>query len=290
MKIVPFLLLSMMTASGLELKDGDRVALIGNTFIEREMRDGWIESMLTASMPEKGITYRNLGWSGDTVFGDARSYFGPPSEGLDRLDAHLVEVKPTVIVACYGAVAAFEGEAGLAKFIAGYGLWIDRVRKSSGGARMVLMSPPACETLGGNLPDMAEQNGRLAMVRDAIGKLAAEKDAEFLDLFGRMETMDLKGLTDNGLHYTEDGYRVIAGEVCELVGVKVREVPEGMRDLVKEKNRLFFYRWRPQNETYLNGFRKHEQGQNAREIPMFDPLIEAKEAEIAEVRKSLLKG
>ena len=28
-----------------------------------------------------------------------------------------------------------------------------------------------------------------------------------------------------------------------------------------------------QNETYLFGFRKHEQGQNAKEIPMFDPLI-----------------
>ena len=44
------------------------------------------------------------------------------------------------------------------------------------------------------------------------------------------------------------------------------------------KNRLYFYRWRPQNETYLFGFRKHEQGNNAVEIPQFDPLVAAQEA------------
>ncbi len=43
-------------------------------------------------------------------------------------------------------------------------------------------------------------------------------------------------------------------------------------------------RWRPQNETYLYGFRKHEQGQNAREIPEFDPLIVQLEKKIAQLR------
>jgi hypothetical protein len=33
---------------------------------------------------------------------------------------------------------------------------------------------------------------------------------------------------------------------------------------------LFFHRWRPANWTYLFGFRKHEQGRNAVEIPRFD--------------------
>jgi hypothetical protein len=43
---------------------------------------------------------------------------------------------------------------------------------------------------------------------------------------------------------------------------------------------LYFHRWRPQNETYLFGFRKHEQGKNGIEIPQFDPLVEAKEKAI----------
>jgi hypothetical protein len=55
---------------------------------------------------------------------------------------------------------------------------------------------------------------------------------------------------------------------------------ERLRQAIIEKNRLYFYRWRPQNETYLFGFRKQEQGQNAREIPQFDPLVARLEEEI----------
>ena len=50
-----------------------------------------------------------------------------------------------------------------------------------------------------------------------------------------------------------------------------------------EKNKLFFNRWRPQNETYLHGFRKHEQGNNAKEILQFDPLIANKDKNIQEI-------
>ena len=46
-----------------------------------------------------------------------------------------------------------------------------------------------------------------------------------------------------------------------------------IKELINRKNRLFFHRYRPQNETYLYLFRKHEQGNNAVEIPQFDPLI-----------------
>jgi hypothetical protein len=60
---------------------------------------------------------------------------------------------------------------------------------------------------------------------------------------------------------------------------------EALRRTINEKNLLFFYRWRPQNITYLFGFRKHEQGRNAIEIPQFDPLVDAKEKEIARLRR-----
>ena len=58
-----------------------------------------------------------------------------------------------------------------------------------------------------------------------------------------------------------------------------------LRQTINAKNLLYFHRWRPQNETYLFGFRKHEQGQNAREIPRFDPLVAEKEQEIARLRR-----
>ena len=62
---------------------------------------------------------------------------------------------------------------------------------------------------------------------------------------------------------------------------------EKLRKIVMEKNKLFFNRWRPQNETYLHGFRKQEQGNNAKEIPQFDPLIANKDKNIQEIALSL---
>ncbi|MCA9061664.1 MAG: hypothetical protein KDA96_01315, partial [Planctomycetaceae bacterium] len=57
-----------------------------------------------------------------------------------------------------------------------------------------------------------------------------------------------------------------------------------LRDLTIQKNELYFHRWRPQNITYLYGFRKHEQGNNAVEIAQFDPLIRQLEKQIQEAR------
>jgi len=63
------------------------------------------------------------------------------------------------------------------------------------------------------------------------------------------------------------------------------EQAEKLRQVINRKNELFFHRWRPANETYLYLFRKHEQGQNAKEMPQFDPLIEKQEKKIAALRK-----
>src|SRR5207244_560033 len=57
-----------------------------------------------------------------------------------------------------------------------------------------------------------------------------------------------------------------------------------LNSAIRKKNELFFHRWRPANWTYLLGFRKQEQGQNAVEIPKFDPLIAEWEARIAKLR------
>ena len=54
---------------------------------------------------------------------------------------------------------------------------------------------------------------------------------------------------------------------------------------IQIKNEFYFHKWRPQNETYLRGFRKHEQGQNVTELEQFDPYIEQEEAKIADLKR-----
>jgi len=107
----------------------------------------------------------------------------------------------------------------------------------------------------------------------------------------------LPTITDNGMHLTEYGYRATDEDFLGSLGIRPWDGgpdalmrwrtlnTELLRKDIVAKNELYFHRWRPQNVTYLFGFRKHEQGNNAVEIPKFDPLIEAKEKEIAKLRK-----
>ena len=297
-KILITILLNIVSfAKAVEFKSNDRVVLLGNTFIERDVNFGHIETYLSIALVDKKLTFRNLGWSGDTVHCHARSYFGPPKEGFNRLTSHIEFLKPTIVLICYGAVAAYEGEDGIGSFEQGYEKLIDMIRAKA-GARIVLVSPPPCENLGSPLPDMVLQNSNLGMYTKSIQQLAKRKECDFVDLFTALGAGKLRmvpPVTINGVHFSSQGYQKVAlalGDALKLGGIEkvAKSDMERLRSIVLEKNRLFFNRWRPQNETYLHGFRKHEQGNNAKEIPMFDPLIEQKEKTIHDLASSFLRG
>ncbi len=280
-----------------EFKNEDSIVFLGSTVIEREQRYGWLETGLRLALAEKKVSVRNLGWSGDTVFGHARSYFGPPEEGIQRLSAHLEMLKPDVVVLCYGTELAHEGLSGLPAFLSGYRSLLDLVREKSPDVRFVIVAPPPLETLAPPLPDQAPANKNLASLRDALGKFAGSQNAFFVDTFQAMGGMPKPGrtekpLTENGIHYTEAGYQKLASEVVKSLGLKTPDVSppaiDSLRKAIIAKDFLFFNRWRPQNETYLFGFRKHEQGQNAKEIPMFDPLIADADKKIDDLKTAAL--
>ena len=89
-------------------------------------------------------------------------------------------------------------------------------------------------------------------------------------------------LTEDRLHPSELGFEHLAEPLADrLVGgtASAKKNPL-LKTKIVAKNQLFFHRYRPQNETYLFLFRKHEQGNNASEIPEFDPLIQAADEQI----------
>jgi len=292
--MILFLLLSAIPLSAATFEDGDKVIFIGNTVLERAQNDGHLETTLTLAAGKKDLTFRNLAWSGDTVYGDARSYFGPPQEGFDRLKADLAEMKPNVVILCYGAVAAFEGDPGLAGFIQGYERLIDMIAATAKPRMIVLVSPPPAETLAAPMPDMTAHNKNLATYSRAIGELAAKKQLVFADFFTAVGTVP-PGATVNGLHFTSEGYLMVSPKFVKAMGLvpppedklKSPQVDQ-MRQAIIVKDKLFFHRWRPANETYLRLFRKHEQGQNAKELPMFDPLISEQEKTIEAMKQKIL--
>jgi lysophospholipase L1-like esterase len=268
-----------------ELRKNDRVAFLGDTLVERAGRYGYVEAALTLAFPDHQLTFRNLGWSGDNVFARSRDYFDKQGDGYARLRSHVDRLKPTVMFLAYGGNEAWDGEAGLAGFVHGYERLLGELEKT--GARFVLMSPLQLENLGPPLPNPAQINRSRAQYAKAIAELAARRGHRFVDLFHQFRSNE-GPLTYNGIHLDARGYRALAETICAELGLP-RPAFDGKDPLlaaIVAKNRLYFYRWRPQNETYLFGHRKHEQGNNAVEVPQFDPLVAAKEREIAALLKS----
>jgi lysophospholipase L1-like esterase len=285
-------------AADVEFKDGDRVLLLGSTLIEREQRYGYWETALIAANPTKNITFRNLGWSGDTVWGEARAGFDTTAKGFERLVNLTLELKPTVILVNYGTNESFAGKAGLEKFENGLEKLLDALKPANAGIILFLPLPFESGTAAEHNPDLKQYAEVIRKVGVRRGLFVADIGAQ-IEQRRELTATPLPPLTDNGMHLTDLGYKFTADYILSSLGIRPwaggpdaelrwRNLnTEPLRKAVTEKNQLFFHRWRPQNVTYLFGFRKAEQGNNAREIPEFDPLIAKKEKEIAKLRSSL---
>lgn len=277
-----------------EIRDGDRVVWLGNTLVEREQRSGYWEAALYAANPGKRFTLRNLGWSGDTVFGDARAGFDTPAKGFERMVSLTLELKPTTVWVAFGANESFDGAAGLPRFEQGLGKLLDAIRPAN--ARVVLFTPAPVQACPGHLSaEVRDARMRdLVLYAEAVKKTAAARGLAVVDLFAALQPGFSQGtITENGIHPTADGFRDTASGFVAAIGGTPRTLDwkqlDGVRTAVVAKNELFFHRWRPQNETYLFGFRKHEQGKNAKEIAEFDPLVAAAEGSVEAARAALTK-
>jgi lysophospholipase L1-like esterase len=277
-----------------EIQDGDRIVWIGGAIVEREQRYGYWETALHAAFPDKNFTLRNLGWSGDTVRGESRARFdfNQPDAGFKQLVDLTLELKPTVIFVSYGANESFEGKAGLEEFARGLEKLLDALKPAK--ARVVLFTPLG--PIGSEEVKAAEARSKAAeLYGEKVLAVAAKhglrsaESSRYLSGPLAMHSSAQGEVTANGVHLTEAGYRVTADGFLQSLGIGSAQLNwqqlEPLRRAIVAKNQLFFYRWRPQNETYLFGFRKHEQGKNAKEVAEFDPLVAKAEEEIAKLKK-----
>ncbi|MEW6305544.1 MAG: SGNH/GDSL hydrolase family protein, partial [Verrucomicrobiota bacterium] len=280
-----FVLLAMavgLSAFGqpFELKDGDRVAFLGDTLMEREQTYGRIETALTLRFADRHVTFRNLGWSGDTPRGISRQSLSllqagrePDDEGFKLLKGQLELVKPTVVFLGYGMANSFEGEAGLSTFIKDLQTLIDTIQEIVGKdqVRFVVVSPIKHEKLPAPLPDPAKHNEQLSLYTKALRELAQERGFPFVSLYEQLVGGTAKQpLTDNGIHLNDFGYQRATAVIEKSLGwspLKLgraqQEQAGTLREVILKKNEWFFHRSRPANMAYIFGFRKREQGQNA---------------------------
>jgi lysophospholipase L1-like esterase len=374
------------------IKSGDRIVFLGGTFIERMQNYGHVEAEISSRV--SGVTFRNLGWSGDNVWGESRAVFGTVAQGFERLQRDMTLAQPSVIIVSYGANEAHEGSAGLERFVAGYRTLLKALKTYD--TTIILITPRYYENLGPPLPDPRSYNAKLKIYIDAIASLATSENLPLIHL-SKQESLENKGfenelqpstwrvlpehsgLTSNGMHFSAHGYQVLARRIADGLGlpkstlkvidkdgtdVKITDytsTPDSVKfmmtmarigslqlpsrqgetpplvseihmqfsnlqrgkyiiyidgtiitratanqlksgvslpssfqqlavkqayELTAEKNMMFFHRHRPQNETYLFLFRKHEQGNNAVEVPQFDSIVDGFEKRIQAIQNS----
>ncbi|MGV8879690.1 MAG: GDSL-type esterase/lipase family protein [Sphingobacteriaceae bacterium] len=347
------------------LKDSDRVVFLGNSLFENDLQYNYLELALTTRWSNQQVTFRNLGWSGDNVFGDARSYFTNPPTAYDLLIKQIKNTKPTLVLLAYGGIEAQEGTGGLPRFNKGLNQLLDTIDRL--GAKTILLSP--IPILASALPEKsAVHNKNLELYASEIAKVAATRGKMFIDLFNPIDELSKKGkISDNGIHLNETGYYYLAAimekalgltspketitvnvdsentEPVEILsadknnkglkftiaetylplplpagstetvetlrtlkinglkkgfytltadglpvitasakewnnGVEIRQgaafaPAENLRKMIFQKNEIFFHQYRPQNRTYIVGFRSYEQGRHQKGLEDLNLII-----------------
>ena len=265
---VPVLLVAGLAAAEppLTLQPHDHVVLVGNTLAERQLLFNHFEASLLSRFPDLELTVRNLGWSGDTPALQPRPLnFGDAAQ-------HLAAQKADVILAFFGLNESFGGEAGVAPFVRDLEAWVTlhRAARYNGRAapRIVLVSPIAHERLARLVHvDVEVRNRELARYTEAMRRLAARLDVPFVDVFTPMRAAmaaSPEPLTINGIHLNETGDRVFAEVLMTALGFEPApsdtsataiKAFETLREQVRAKNQLWFYRFRPLNAEYVVGRR-----------------------------------
>ena len=279
-----------------ELRDGDRVIFLGNSFFERAIDYGVIETMWSIRWPDRNISFRNVGWDGDTVYGHSRAggrrraVFGDAEEGFQELVAHVDRLKPTVIVLAYGLNESFDGTEGESKFAAGLRRLVAEL--SDDQVRFVFFSTVPLQSDSGQDSllrsaverHIAERNDQLTNYNTIIQEVANDGKYPFVDLFTPLlHSNEL--LTENGIHLNRVGYERIAKITAEQLTfpppkITSSEQIESIREAVAKKNRLYFHRWRPRNDAFVYGERKDEQKIAQTEPEKFEPFVTRQEEAI----------
>lgn len=205
-----------------------RIVYVGNTLMSHASKYGFLEAALTTRWPAIDVTFRNLGWPGDDVFGIARSQFGSPQNtqswqppkdreqdyGYEVLLEQINDAQPTVIIVGYGSNAAFDKtDVGFEDFKGGYGRLLNALSDTQ--AKLILLTPPQQENTLLN-PDVSDRNDRLAQVSDFILQQGEIRDFQVIDLFKNLRASNSGNpITENGVHLNEEGYRLFASLVAQ---------------------------------------------------------------------------
>jgi hypothetical protein len=295
-RLLPALLLAAAPAAAqepFEIRAGERVVFIGNTFAERMQIFPHFEALLTARQPERRLTFRYLAWSGDEVA------LRPRPLNFGDIHTHLEEQRADVIFAAFGMNESYQGEDGLPRFRVELATLLrelkSRTYNGSTPPRIVLLSPIPHEQVARVPLDPSKHNADLARYTDAMREVAAAEGIRFVDLFEPMRPLvndpALGDLTINGIHLDDQGNWIAAVLIARALGWMPADASptaarprnhDRLAEAIRQKNELFFLRWRAVNGEYIYGRRKEPFGvvNFPEEMRQLEQMIQEREREI----------
>ena len=245
----------------LEIEKGARIALIGNMLLEREQHFGYLETLLYQRFPQHNLVVRNLAWPADTA--DLQ----PRPDNFADVEQHLTHEKIDIIFASFGFNESFAGPDGLAEFKANLMKYVGELKSKSfngkSAPQIVLLSPIANENIQG-VPAADLNNANLEIYAQAVKQIASSQSVGFVDVYeptANLMKSPGNDVTINGVHLNDAGYAAFANMVYQRVfGEDAPTVNEAARQVVMDKNRQYFRRYRPLNTFYYTGGRSKTYG------------------------------
>ena len=272
----------------LKLNKGDHICFVGNTLFDRDGQFAHFETFVQQSHPGMELRVRNLSWSADEV--DLQ----PRPDNFGSIDQHLTVQQADVIFAAFGYNESFAGPDGVDDFKDRLSKLVTAMKGSAyngkTGPRIVLVSPIANENVKGvKAADL--NNANIAAYTKATAEVAMKLKVGFVNVFDATRKAMANPHTDitfNGAHMDAEGYRVFGEALFEGTFKKTApELDERIREELVDKNRQWFYRYRPLNTFYYTGGRNKRYGylDFLPAMRNFDLMVENREGRAWEMAK-----
>lgn len=181
------------------LKEGDRLAICGDSITEQKMYSRIMEDYLTMCVPELKITVRQFGWSGEKAPGF-----------LARMTNDCLRFKPTIATTCYGMndhlYKPYEEQIGKtyreksSAIVEAFKA--NGVRVVQGSAGCVGKMPTWVKSANGTVEDL---NLNLCTLRNIGIEVAEQEKVNFADVFWPMLTSGVQARQKYGADYAISG-------------------------------------------------------------------------------------
>ena len=224
--VVAAALLSPAFAAGFQIHDGDRVVFLGDSITEQRLYTTYIEAYTLARHPTWKLSFRNVGWGGDTAWlrqrthADEKELFAAEPAAQQKtitdyvgrgLARDVLPLKPTFVTVKFGmndhSYQAFRPD-----IFAAYARSQAEIAKDlvGNGARVAFLTPQPIEEHRPD-PDQDVRNVSLRKFSDGLKDVAAQNGATFVDQFDPYMKLMLTARTNDAKAFIGGGDAVHPG-------------------------------------------------------------------------------